>query len=516
MAQGKNDALLDRRISVLEAPHRFIGESETLEEGVSCPSCGQSVVLEGLDRHVRKELEALEQQRILRDVAKEKRSEFRNSLNHVLRLTREASLASWLRQDGNEELVNSINRLATVCAADDENLGEEVIESIREDVSKLLTRFSEETRKTPPSVREILNDLETVKTGLLMPGFWVLEDYYSNILEILEVLTNIEDSLRTEIGERTEKAIDEISGTVQRLWSRLQPGEPIEDVHLYVQNDEDKAVDVALRFHGVDQYSPRMTLSEGHRNYLGICVFLALALKTGSDNPIILDDVVSSLDSEHRGTLTDVIVEEFGEKQTIIFTHNREWYAELRNRLPSASWRFKALLPWINPKIGVQWSPSIYTLDDARILVSSSPEAGGNMARAIMDGELANISEKLRMNMPYLRGDRNDRRTCVDFLNRIVTEAPDRLRKKDGETWLIYTDPIRDWIFAKSLLIAWGNRAASRGNFIQSEAEKLINVCARALNHFKCSKCGDYVWTTDEPGRRRLECSCGDLQWRYG
>jgi hypothetical protein len=371
-------------------------------------------------------------------------------------------------------------------------------------------------RKTPPSVREILNDLETVKTGLLMPGFWVLENYSSNILEILEVLTNIEDSLRTEISERTEKAIDEISGTVQRLWSRLQPGEPIEDVHLYVQNDEDKAVDVALKFHGVDQYSPRMTLSEGHRNYLGICIFLALALKTGSDDPIILDDVVSSLDSEHRGTLTDVIVEEFGEKQTILFTHNREWYAELRNRLPSESWRFKALLPWINPRIGVQWSQSIYTLGDARSLLSTSPEACGNRVRAVMDGELANISEKLRIYMPYLRGDRNDRRTCVDFLNRIVAEAPDRLIKKDEDDWRPYTDPVRDWIYAKSLLTVWKDRASSTRDFTQREAEKLINVCELALKHFKCSICGDPVWTADEPGRKRLKCTCSSLQWRYG
>src|SRR5277367_1641829 len=59
------------------------------------------------------------------------------------------------------------------------------------------------------------------------------------------------------------------------MWKVLHPGEPIENVHLYMP-DEDKAIDIALRFHGKDQDSPRLTLSEGYRNSLGLCIFLAL------------------------------------------------------------------------------------------------------------------------------------------------------------------------------------------------------------------------------------------------
>ncbi len=73
-----------------------------------------------------------------------------------------------------------------------------------------------------------------------------------------------------------------------------------------------------LRFHGVDQDSPRLSLSEGYRNSLGICIFLAMA-KRGVDNdrPSFLDDVVVSLDRNHRGMIAELLRKQFGDRQVI-------------------------------------------------------------------------------------------------------------------------------------------------------------------------------------------------------
>lgn len=79
------------------------------------------------------------------------------------------------------------------------------------------------------------------------------------------------------------------------MWKILHPEEPIDEVRLYLP-DGAKAIDIALKFHGKDQDSPRLTLSEGYRSGLGLCIFLALAKReTASDRPLILDDVVVSL-----------------------------------------------------------------------------------------------------------------------------------------------------------------------------------------------------------------------------
>jgi len=71
------------------------------------------------------------------------------------------------------------------------------------------------------------------------------------------------------------------------MWKILHPAEAIEDVRLYVPKDADKAIDIGLKFHGKEQESPRLTLSEGYRNSLGLCIFLAMAkLEAGNDRPV--------------------------------------------------------------------------------------------------------------------------------------------------------------------------------------------------------------------------------------
>jgi hypothetical protein len=132
------------------------------------------------------------------------------------------------------------------------------------------------------------------------------------------------------------------------------------------------------------------------------------------------------------------------------------------------------------------------------------PEACGNRIRAIMDTHLSIAAENLKIHMPYLRGIRNDYRTCIDFMNRIVGEAPKRFRRKADDCWLTYTDPISDWKTTKNLLIAWADRASHGGTLTIQE-----------LDHFRCPSCGDYVWIADQSSRERLQCSCGELQWRY-
>ena len=96
---------------------------------------------------------------------------------------------------------------------------------------------------------------------------------------------------------------------------------------ILVPEDNDKAVEIALRFYGKEQDSPRLTLSEGQRNALGLCIFLAMANKAASeDRPIILDDVVISFDREHRSRVGALLRQGFAGRQVVLLTHDREWF----------------------------------------------------------------------------------------------------------------------------------------------------------------------------------------------
>ena len=83
---------------------------------------------------------------------------------------------------------------------------------------------------------------------------------------------------------------------------------------------------------------PRLTLSEGYRNSLGLCVFLAMAKREDDDRPLFLDDVVISLDRKHRGMVAEILEKKFAGRQVVLLTHDRVWYSDPRHQLAESRW----------------------------------------------------------------------------------------------------------------------------------------------------------------------------------
>lgn len=311
--------------------------------------------------------------------------------------------------------------------------------------------------------------------------------------------------------------IDEISADIIDMWAILHPGEAIENVRLCVPGDADKAIDIGLNFYGVEQDSPRLTLSEGYRNSLGLCIFLAMAKRDpGKDRPIFLDDVVVSLDRNHRGMIVALLEQEFRRRQVVILTHDREWYTELRQQLDGKSWTFKVLLPYDTPGIGIRWSHKTTTFDDARAHLKARPDSAGNDARKIMDVELAVVAERLQIRLPYQRAERNDKRTAHEFLERFVADGKTCFQMKAAGDYVVQEDAIEALEQADRLLVSWGNRASHSFDIVRPEATKLIDTCEKALGSFKCSSCGRDIWFADARGTKSIQCQCGQIRWRYG
>lgn len=269
---------------------------------------------------------------------------------------------------------------------------------------------------------------------------------------------------------------------------------------------------MCVKFYGRQQLSPRLTLSEGYRNSLGLCIFLALAnQKSVKDKPIFLDDIVSSFDRNHRGMIANLISKELSERQVFLFTHDREWFAELKNRLQSSSWKFFKLKQWISPSIGIELVPSTYTFKEAEELLPDYIAASGNAVRAIMDTELPKAAEKLQIAMPYRYGHHNDTRTCVDFLNYLISQGKTKFEIKNQD-WETYQEALESWKEAKELLVTWANRASHGKSISITEAQQLVDVCKNALTFFTCKHCKKKVWHLK--GSKHMQCQCGLIKWK--
>lgn len=85
-------------------------------------------------------------------------------------------------------------------------------------------------------------------------------------------------------------------------------------------------------FHGLGAFPPAAVHSEGHQDSMGVCLFLSLVehLAAVGAGPIILDDVVMSVDTEHRRALAQLLATQFKATQFLITTHDRVWWHQLR------------------------------------------------------------------------------------------------------------------------------------------------------------------------------------------
>ncbi len=511
---GDAEPLVAEKLEALDVVARCL-EKVKDEESVDCPACGRSISVEAFEEHVHTERERLSQMA----------RTFRDRKAAIAALCDRVKL---LQADlGRDEVIGSCEELASKDRAENleqlhamdpegirESCGEAELEAIVTQFTPLVYAAKSCCDGAPPDVVQLEKDKDLVKAV----GAALEADRLKAAVDRAEALVgfvrSLEVAARDEIRKRSESLMGEISQDIERMWSILHPGEAIDHVHLYVPEKSSKAIDIGLKFHGVEQESPRLTLSEGLRNSLGLCIFLAMAKREADgDRPLFLDDVVVSLDRNHRGMIAELLSKEFSDRQVVLFTHDREWYTELRYQLDAKNWTFKALLPWESPQLGIRWSQRTTTFDDARAHLKERPDSAGNDARKIMDVELAIIAERLKLRgLIYLRGDKNDRRTAFEFLERIIAEGKTEFKTKTDDGYASFNHALELFAECKKLLQTWGNKSSHSFDVVRPEAEKLIDRCEEALRYFVCPSCKKGVWAADVGGKYR-QCVCGNLRW---
>ena len=161
-------------------------------------------------------------------------------------------------------------------------------------------------------------------------------------------------------------------------------------------------------------------------------------------------------------------------------------------------------------------SERVSNFDEARAHLDARPDSAANDARKIMDLELALHAERLQLRLPYLHGDRNDRRGAHEFLERIIADGRRCLQVRvDGE-YVVHQQALDALKAADALVVSWANRGSHTFDLVRPEAEKLINACEAALAQLKCDACGRDVWSLDDASREWVQCGCGTIRWRYG
>jgi ABC-type lipoprotein export system ATPase subunit len=144
------------------------------------------------------------------------------------------------------------------------------------------------------------------------------------------------EKLYNEFSSTKKKKLDEIYGAivgnVNDFYSKLHPGDPHKNIELRIASGRRASAELKIESFEKAKEDPRAFTSEAHQDSLGLCIFLAFVKKFNEGcNLIVLDDVVSTIDAQHRDLICDLLLEQFGDYQLVVTTHDGIWYEQLRS-----------------------------------------------------------------------------------------------------------------------------------------------------------------------------------------
>ena len=289
----------------------------------------------------------------------------------------------------------------------------------------------------------------------------------------------------------------------------------------------DGKLGLVVDFHSQGMFPPGAYHSEGHQDGMGVCLYLALMKRVLGDQftIVVLDDVVMSVDSQHRKRFCKLLKSEFPNTQFVITTHDQVWAKQIRTEGVVGSKSGVAFNTWtVQTGPVVQEVKEIWDQIENDLSVDDIPAAAARLRRH-MEFVAAELADILGASVSY-RGDGGydlgellgavigrqgellklaskaarswDDQTEVERISRLQKERSEVTANKDGEQWAI-------------------NKAVHYNSWENLSKEDLIPVVTafrRLLYQFRCDKpkCDSWLSPNSRMKPTELRCSCGTLR----
>ncbi|MFH1560214.1 MAG: AAA family ATPase [Chloroflexota bacterium] len=128
------------------------------------------------------------------------------------------------------------------------------------------------------------------------------------------------------------RVYEAIEADVRNFYERLHPDEPRSEFQLVLSQTRRASTELRIKAFGQEHTDPRAFKSEGHLDSLGLCIFLSFVKHFTAGWPfVVLDDVIMSIDSSHRGRVAELLLTEFSGWQLVVTTHDEIWFEEFVN-----------------------------------------------------------------------------------------------------------------------------------------------------------------------------------------
>jgi hypothetical protein len=290
---------------------------------------------------------------------------------------------------------------------------------------------------------------------------------------------------------------------------------------------EDGKLGLLVDFHKKGMFPPGAYHSEGHQDGMGVCLYLALMKRVlgTSFTFAVLDDVVMSVDSQHRKQFCKLLKSKFPETQFVITTHDQVWARQIRSEGLIGAKAHVAFHTWT-----VETGPvldevaEVWDQIDKDLARNEVPTAAGRLRRHL-EYVAADLADEFGAKVKYRADGGYD---MGELLSAVIARQGELLKQaaKAAKSWgddeqikrveelqkarteIMKEKGGEDWVINKSIHY---NEWAT---LFREDFKPVVDVFKRLLQLFRCArpKCDSWMSVTPRNEPVDLRCSCGTLR----
>lgn len=302
------------------------------------------------------------------------------------------------------------------------------------------------------------------------------------------------------------------SKDINDLYQFMNPGEKVDGIEFLAleKDDELTGITFQLEFFKNKIKPPHKYLSESHLNCLGIAFFLTSARAFNRQiGFLILDDVISSFDTNHRARFADFLIEKFSDYQVILLTHEKNWFDYVNNSVKGKNWIVNSI-KWSDDRGTHIEEPPKKLRVRIEDKINKSEETGlGNEIRKYLEYLLKIIADNLKVKVEFRFNDKNEDRMSYELLTCLISEI-DKQPCEDLKTNLVIKRLLN------SLFI--GAKNSHDSSFIPKMGDfKAFWKDVKELEElFYCIFCNKYISMKyyDEVNKE-IRCGCGKKVYKW-
>lgn len=284
----------------------------------------------------------------------------------------------------------------------------------------------------------------------------------------------------------------------------------------------DGKLGLLVDFHKKGMFPPGAYHSEGHQDGMGVCLYLALMKRVLGNNFTfaVLDDVVMSVDSQHRKQFCKLLKTKFPNTQFVITTHDQVWARQLRTEGIVGAKSAVAFHTWT-----VETGPvldeiaEVWDQIDADLAKNEVPTAAGRLRRHL-EYVAADLADELGAKVSFRADGGYDMglllsavigrqgellkaaaKAAKSWGNKEQTDKVEALQK--ARTEILAAQNGEQWIINRAIHYnEWAD--LSKNGF-----KPVVAVFRQLLQQFRCEKCNSWLSLTPRHDPVDLRCACG-------